>query len=446
MTMMVYLILGLAIGFALGWFIRGSKSKDSGENVMQLQNRNAVLESESQAKSKLIAELNQKSEKDKEEIILLNSKNARLESDIKNSETRILEYKEEFEKNEKLLREKFENLANKILDEKTQKFTETNRTNLDIILNPLKEKIADFEKKVEQTYTNETRERHSLKDEVKNLVELNTKLNEEAKNLTQALKGEKKTQGNWGELMLERILESSGLRKGIEYEDQYSTTGDENQRLYPDFVIRLPENKHLIIDSKVSLVAYERYVNAENIEEQKKAINEHIVSVRNHINGLTAKEYFKAKGLNSPDFVLLFMPIESSFAAAIEADSDLFNYAWDRKIVIVSPSTLLATLKTVASLWRLENQNKNAEKIAEEAGSLYDKVNGFVEDLKKLGAQLNTVQGTYNDSFNKLYQGRGNILSKVEKLQLLGAKTSKTIDPNLLDIAKENAAESESEN
>ncbi|MBX2986070.1 MAG: DNA recombination protein RmuC [Bacteroidia bacterium] len=447
MIIFFYLFVGLALGLIIGWLVKSKNSNSSSleydKQIAALQHEKIMLESNLKMGAEQIAELTQRTAKDTEQIIELNRRIAGLESDNRNWKERLEQHQQDAEKNEKILKERFENIANKILDEKSQKFIETNRTNLDVILNPLKEKITNFEQKVEQTYTNEAKERHSLKDEVKNLVELNTKLNTEAQNLTRALKGDRKKQGNWGELMLDNILESSGLREGMEYEKQYTTTNDESQRIYPDFVVKLPEHKHLIIDSKVSLVAYERFVNTEDAETQQSAINEHIISVKNHVRDLSDKNYFKAGGLNSPDFVLLFMPIESSFAAAIEADADLFNFAWEKKIVIVSPSTLLATLKTVASLWRLEKQNLNAAKIASEAGGLYDKFNGLVEELKKLGNQINTVQGTYKDAFSKLSTGNGNLVSKVHKIKLLGAKTSKQIDLNLVNEALENDKEEE---
>lgn len=441
MEMLVYLIIGLVLGALVGWLLRSKKQTANADEIVQLQSVKAGLEKLLQEKENQRLLLQTQVDKDKAEILTMTGRVAQLEESLKNAEQRLTEHQQVFEQNEKLLKERFENLANKILEEKTQKFTETNRTNLDIILNPLKEQIAKFEEKVEKTYTTEAKERHSLKDEVKSLVELNTKLNTEAQNLTRALKGDRKKQGNWGELMLENILESSGLREGKEYEKQYSTQDDEAHRIQPDFIVKLPENKHLIIDSKVSLVAYERFVNAEDVNSQQKSIDEHIISVKNHVRTLSDKNYFRADGLNSPDFVLLFMPIESSFAAAIEADADLFNYAWERKIVIVSPSTLLATLKTVASLWRLEKQNVNAARIATEAGSLYDKFNGFVEDLKKLGNQIETVQKTYNASYNKLSSGSGNLVSKVQKLKNLGAKASKALDQGLLNEALENDEE-----
>lgn len=441
------MFVGLALGLIIGWLVKSKNSNSSSleydKQIAALQHEKIMLESNLKMGAEQIAELTQRTAKDTEQIIELNRRIAGLESDNRNWKERLEQHQQDAKKNEKILKERFENIANKILEEKSQKFIETNRTNLDVILNPLKEKITNFEQKVEQTYTNEAKERHSLKDEVKNLVELNTKLNTEAQNLTRALKGDRKKQGNWGELMLDNILESSGLREGMEYEKQYTTTNDESQRIYPDFVVKLPEHKHLIIDSKVSLVAYERFVNTEDAETQQSAINEHIISVKNHVRDLSDKNYFKAGGLNSPDFVLLFMPIESSFAAAIEADADLFNFAWEKKIVIVSPSTLLATLKTVASLWRLEKQNLNAAKIASEAGGLYDKFNGLVEELKKLGNQINTVQGTYKDAFSKLSTGNGNLVSKVHKIKLLGAKTSKQIDLNLVNEALENDKEEE---
>jgi DNA recombination protein RmuC len=299
----------------------------------------------------------------------------------------------------------------------------------------MKEKISDFEKKVESTYQTESKERISLQEQVKQLMSLNTQLNDEAQKLSRALKSDSKKQGNWGEFILEKILEYSGLVKDREYVTQYSTTDENNTRLQPDVVISLPDNKHLVIDSKVSLTAYERLVNAEDDVTRELALREHLASIRSHIKNLSEKNYNNASGINSPDFVLLFMPIESSFGVAVEADNQLFKYAWEQKIVVVSPSTLLATLKTVHSLWRQEKQNINAVRIATDAGNLYDKFVGLVDDLVKLGNQLKTVQGTYDSSFNKLKSGSGNIIGRIEKIRKLGAKTSKKITPDLTDEA-----------
>ena len=332
----------------------------------------------------------------------------------------------------------FENLANKILEDKSKKFTEQNKTNLENILNPLKENITKFEKKVDDTYKAEASERNSLKGEIKALVTLNKQISEEANNLAKALKGDTKKQGNWGEIILEKVLERSGLQKGAEYEMQVSMTAADGKRVQPDALIYLPDKKHIIIDAKVSLVAYEAFVNALSDEDREMNLAAHVTSVKNHIKGLSEKNYQGLGQLNTPDFVLLFMPIESSFSLAVQADNELFNYAWERKIVIVSPSTLLATLRTISSIWKQERQTRNALEIAKQSGDLYDKFVGFVDDLLAIGKKMNDAKSSYDDAMKKLSSGKGNLIRRVETIKELGAKTTKDISQPLLERAKEN--------
>lgn len=345
--------------------------------------------------------------------------------------------KKEMEEIHQKFTSEFENLSSKILDEKSKKFTEQNRTNLDVILTPLKDKIKEFEQKVEQSYKIESAERNSLKGEIKNLIELNKQISDEANNLTRALKGDTKKQGNWGEVILERILERSGLTKGSEYEMQFSTNNDEGKRIQPDVVLHLPDNKHIIIDAKVSLVAYESLVNATTEEDRENFLKEHINSVRSHIKILGEKNYYSSQELNTPDFVLIFMPIEPSFGIAIQADAELFNYAWDRKIVLVSPSTLLATLKTVSAIWKQEKQTRNALEIARVGGALYDKFYNFLKDMTNIGEKIKSAQLSHDEAMNKLTKGNGNIIKKVEELKTLGAKSTKDIPQELLEKAEE---------
>ena len=272
-----------------------------------------------------------------------------------------------------------------------------------------------------------------MQAEIKKLYDLNSKISEDANNLTKALKGDVKKQGNWGEVVLERILENSGLEKDREYKTQVSITGESGTRYQPDVVIYLPENKHVIIDSKVSLVAYENLVNATESEDQERFMKEHIRSIKSHIKELSDKQYFKLDGLNSPEYVLMFLPIEASFSIAVREDTELFSYAWDNKIVIVSPSTLIATLLTISSIWRQENQTRNAMEIARKSGDLYDKFVGLMEDLVDLGKKLKTTQAAYENSMNKLVDGKGNLIRRTEELKTLGAKASKSLPTNLLD-------------
>ena len=354
-----------------------------------------------------------------------------------NLQNRLSEQKAELEELNKKFTKEFENLANRILEEKSQKFSDQNKTNLDIILNPFKEKLKEFENKVDQTYRAESAERVTLKAEIKNLVELNKQISEEANNLATALKGDNKQQGNWGELVLEKILERSGLVDGTEYKTQITSTNVDGDKIRPDVVIFLPDNKHVVVDSKVSLVAYNACVNAISEEERLKYLKLHIDSLRSHVKLLSDKNYQTAAGFESPDFVLLFVPIESSFSLAVQGDAELFNFAWDRKIVIVSPSTLLATLRTIASIWKQERQTRNALEIAEEGGKLYDKFVAFYEDLKKVGEKMDEGKKIYTESMKKLYDGSGNLIRRAEKMRELGAKTTKQLPQNIIDRASE---------
>jgi DNA recombination protein RmuC len=342
--------------------------------------------------------------------------------------------KAELDEIQKKFTMEFENIAGKILKKNSEEFTLANQKNIGDVLNPLKEKINLFEKKVEDTYQKGLKDQTDLRAELKKLYELNNRISEEAGNLTRALKGDVKKQGNWGEVVLERILERSGLNEGENgYQIQYSDNSAEGKRIQPDVVVNLPDNKHIIIDSKVSLIAYERAVNAVNDDDRAKYVKDHLISLKAHIKGLSEKHYQTASRLNSPDFVLLFIPVEASFSLAIREDQELFSYAWDQKVVIVSPSTLLATLRTIASIWQQENQTRNAMEIAKQGGALYDKFVNFIADMEKLGNNLRLSQNSYKDAMSKLSEGRGNLVRSTEKLKELGAKASKQISQNLLD-------------
>ena len=331
--------------------------------------------------------------------------------------------KAEIDKN---LANQFELLATKILKSQSFDFKTTSKEEIERVLSPLGERIKRFETLVKETWDKEQRESISLREAVKQLTTLNQSLSEETAGLTRALKADTKQQGNWGEMVLESILERSGLQKGINYETQFSTKGLNDETIRPDVIIRLPEKKHLIVDAKVSLSAFERYINAEEDKDQKKAIAEHIHSVRAHVKELYDKSYQRGKDVNSPDFILMFMPIEASFSAAVKADESLFQFAWERNIVIVSPSTLLATLMTIANIWRQENQKENAREIAKTGGQLFDKVAGILEDFDKMKKQLQTVDKTVGDMESK-FTGRGGLVSKVEKMREMGASTSKKL-------------------
>ena len=353
---------------------------------------------------------------------------------------RNVEKSKEIEEIQTKFTKEFENLANKILEEKSAKFTVQNKESIAQILNPLQDKIQHFEKRVEDSHK-ESIDRHAaLRQQIIGLKELNQQMSKEAVNLTKALKGDSKTQGNWGELILERVLEKSGLEKGREYEREkthvnYGTEELKNQK--PDYIINLPDDKKMIVDSKVSLTAYEKYVSSEDELEKQKHLKDHIASINRHVDQLSAKKYEAIFDIESPDFVLLFIPIEPAFALAINHDNNLYNKAFSKNIVIVTPSTLLATLRTVDSMWNNEKQQRNALEIARQAGALYDKFVGLTNDLIKVGNQLNTAKGTYEDTMKKLATGSGNLIKRVENIKKLGIKATKEINPKLHNKAIE---------
>ncbi|MFK7670790.1 DNA recombination protein RmuC [Pseudomonas lundensis] len=332
------------------------------------------------------------------------------------------------------LRAQFAELAGKIFDEREQRFAQTSNERLGQLLDPLKERIQSFEKRVEETYQQEARERFSLGKELERLQQLNLRLSDEATNLTRALKGQK-TQGNWGELILERVLEHAGLEKGREYHTQVSLKGPDGERFQPDVLIMLPGDKQVVVDSKVSLTAYQQFVAADDQVIGQAALKQHVLSLRNHVKGLAGKDYKRLEGLHSLDFVLLFVPIEAAFSAALQAEPNLFQEAFDRNIVIVSPTTLLATLRVIDSLWKQERQSQNAREIAERAGWLYDKFVLFIQDLDEVGNRLQQLDKAYAAARNKLTEGRGNLVSRSEQLKLLGARASKSLPPDLLERA-----------
>lgn len=364
---------------------------------------------------------------------------AKVESELKNTEEKLIDNKKEVEQLQEKFTKEFENLANKILEEKSTKFKEQNKESISEILNPLKEKIQTFEKKVEDTNKESIVRNSALKQQIEGLEKLNLKMSQEAINLTKALKGDSKTQGNWGELILERVLEKSGLEKGREYdlEKSFATEEEGKTRLRPDVIINLPDNRKMVVDSKVSLTSYEQYVNAETEEEKSSFIKSHIDSLKRHVDQLSAKKYEDLHQIESPDFVLLFIPIEPAFAVALEADHELYNKAFVKNIVIVTPSTLLATLRTIDSMWQNEKQQKNAIEIARQAGALYDKFEGLYMDLLKIGRKMDDTKKDYSAAMNKLHDGRGNLISSVEKIKKMGAKAKKSLPQTSIERAEE---------
>lgn len=396
-------------------------------------------------KEKLIyAERNQSLQNEKEELMRqiqqLRTENsvqsqqlARAEADFSNLQEKVESQQKEMETVQQKFTVEFENIAAKILKQNTLDFSATHQKNILELLNPLKEKILTFEKKVEDTYEKGLKDQTDLKAELKKLHDLNLKISDEAHNLTKALKGDVKKQGNWGEVILERILERSGLTEGREYKKQENFTDDHGQRFQPDVVVHLPDQKHIIIDSKVSLVAYERLVNSDNEKDRAQFAKEHLQSIRSHIKGLSDKHYQQSNSFNSPDFVLLFVPIESSFSIAVQEDQDLFAFAWESKVVIVSPSTLLATLRTIASIWQQENQTRNAQEIARQSGALYDKFVAFVGDMEAIGKSIDNTRRTYDSALNKLHLGTGNLVRRAENIRKLGARTTKKLSSDKLN-------------
>lgn len=426
----IWLLTGLAIGGVTAFvFLNAQKQKGS----IDYEGKLRASEENNNFINKQLLELKEQLSLERKETLTLNSKLASREADYKNLNERLQEQKQQVSELQQKFAIEFKNLANDIFEEKSKKFTDQNKTNISEILNPLKEKILEFEKKVEQNSKESLEQSTALKEQLKNLRDLNQQMTREAENLTRALKGDTKAQGNWGEFILESILEKSGLEKGREYLVQESFTNEDGRRFQPDIIINLPDNKNLIVDSKVSLIAYDRFISSGTEEEQAIQLKAHIQSVRTHIKQLSAKNYQDVYGVSGLDFVLMFIPIEPAFGLAVQNDGELFNDAYHQNIVIVSPSTLIATLRTIANIWKNEYQNRNALEIARQSGSLYDKFTAFTEDLVKVGKNLQQTQGSYKDAMNKLVDGKDNLIRKTERLKELGAKTSKAIDQKLID-------------
>ena len=429
-------ITGLAIGGLIGWLL----NKSAQSSVLQDVRTRLLVEQEKSLG--LIIQLDEEkriASVERSKVLELSTVFSRTDADYKNLQLKLAEQQKEMEGLQEKFTTQFENLANKIFEEKGKKFADQNKINLGEILNPLREKISDFEKKVELTNTESIKNHSALREQLTNLKELNQQITKEASNLTRALKGDSKAQGNWGEYILESILEKSGLVKGREYFIQESLTSEDGKRLQPDVVIKLPDSKNLIIDSKVSLVAYERFMSADDETERSVQLKQHIVSLRQHIKGLSEKNYQTLYSAGSLDFILLFVPIEPAFSASVRYDVEIFNDAFEKNIVIVSPSTLIATLRTISSIWKQEFQNRNTVEIARQATALYEKFRGFTEDLIEMGNQLKRTQSSYEGAMNKLSTGKGNLVGSVEKIRLLGLKPTKTIDQRLVERADDNS-------
>jgi len=437
----VYLLLGFVLGGIAIWLVQhyrfASKRLVPPSEVDDLKSAKTALETErhilQQENENLKSQLSSK----QEEIIGLNQELSREKAERRSVQEKLDDHSKELESIQQRFQKEFENLANKIFDDKSEKFKKQNVETLDQIIKPLNKDITEFKKKVEETYVSESKDRVALKEQIGVLAKLNQQMSEDATNLTKALKGDSKTQGTWGEFRLETVLESVGLERGKEYLYQESYKDEDGKRLQPDVVVNLPGNKHFVIDAKVSLTAYEKYCSAINEDEQKKALREHLESINSHILSLNAKDYQSLYQIASPDYVFMFIPVEPAFNLALQNSPNLFNSSFDKGIVLVTPSTLLVTLRTVEYIWRQEKHNRNAEEIAQRSGDLYDKFVGFAEQLQKIGNNIRKTQESYDDAMNKLKDGKGNLIRRAELIRSLGAKTKKTMPRELTDEVDE---------
>ncbi|WP_298138770.1 DNA recombination protein RmuC [Flavobacterium sp.] len=454
LSIILAFIIALSIGIFIGKILFSAKSQS--EKASLEEKSNGLLSQINQLKEQFQNERNQfekQIQSDKldfeKQLALSNSEKetirsekdalaiqlSKKETDFENLWERNKEQKQEVEQLQEKFTKEFENLANKILEEKTTKFTEQNKENLKNILSPLQDKIQLFEKKVEDTHKESIDYHAALRQQILGLREMNEQMSKETLNLTKALKGDSKMQGNWGELILERVLEKSGLEKDREYFVQQSFVKEDGNRVFPDVVINLPDGKKMIVDSKVTLTAYERYINEENDDLKAQYLKEHVISINRHVEQLGNKNYQDLYHMESPDFVLLFIPIESAFAIALNEDTTLYNKAFEKNIVIVTPSTLLATLRTIDSMWTNQKQQENALEIARQAGALYDKFEGFVQDLIKIGKKMDEAKVEYQGAMNKLVDGKGNLITSVEKLKKMGAKAKKALPESIINRA-----------
>ena len=425
----IFLLLGIYIGKKINYISDQSEKILLNEKIKEINNK--LIISEKALENELFVKENIL--KEREQLLL---ELTRKDADFENLVHKNQEQKQEIIEIQNNLRKEFEIIASQILEQKTEKFTEQNKHNIKNILDPLQEKIAIFEKRVEDSQKENVGIYVSLKEQLQYLQNQNIRISQEAENLTKALKGDTKIQGNWGELVLERVLEKSGLEKDREYFIQESLYSEEGKRYIPDVVIHLPDNKKMIIDSKVSLIAYERYINDDNEEDKNNYLKDHINSIKKHIQQLSSKNYHNLYADNTLDFILLFIPIETAFSVALNQDSSLYNKAFEENIVIVTPSTLLATLKTIDSMWNNQKQQKNAYEIAKTAGNLYDKFEGFLQDLLRIGKKMDEAKNEYGHAMNKLVEGRGNIVSHIEKLKKMGAKANKTLPEEIVNKAQ----------
>jgi DNA recombination protein RmuC len=429
-----YMMAGVVAGFILGFILIKLYSKNQFLNrEKELESQKHVLESKNSSLETEILQLKANLQKETDKREEATKLNVKYQSDFEHISEKLDNERKQLEELQKKFATEFENIANKILKQNTLEFSQTSVKNMGELINPLKERIKDFEKKVEDTYNQGLKDQTDLKVELRKLHELSLALDKDAKDLTKALKSDSKKQGNWGEVILERVLERSGLIKGEEYYMQFTGKSEDGSILRPDVVIRLPEEKHLVIDSKVSLTAYTEFASADTEVQRDILLKKHLDSIRKHIKELSDKNYASLLGINSPDFVLMFLPIEPAFGLAVQNDHELFNYAWQQKVIIVSPTTLLATLRTVASIWKYEKQTQNAIEIAKRGGLLYDKFVNFVKDLEDVGKSIAGAEKAYNEAHKKLVSGRGDLINQAEQLKTMGVVTKKSLPAEYLE-------------
>ncbi|MEW9205502.1 DNA recombination protein RmuC [Citrobacter werkmanii] len=441
-TIMMSAVLALAAGLLVGWL--ATKARADQIRADLIEERRELDIALSAARQQLSQEAHWRDECEllNNELRSLHSINTSLEADLREVTTRLEATQQHAEdkirqmiNSEQRLSEQFENLANRIFEHSNRRVDEQNRQSLNSLLAPLREQLDGFRRQVQDSFGKEAQERHTLAHEIRNLQQLNAQMAQEAVNLTRALKGDNKTQGNWGEVVLTRVLEASGLREGYEYETQVSIENDARSRMQPDVIVRLPQGKDVVIDAKMTLVAYERYFNAEDEYTRETALQEHIASVRNHIRLLGRKDYQQLPGLRSLDYVLMFIPVEPAFLLALDRQPELITEALKNNIMLVSPTTLLVALRTIANLWRYEHQSRNAQQIADRASKLYDKMRLFVDDMSAIGRSLDKAQDNYRQAMKKLSSGRGNVLSQAEAFRSLGVEIKREINPELAEQA-----------
>ncbi|GHD97421.1 DNA recombination protein RmuC [Pseudocitrobacter faecalis] len=440
-AILIYFLVALA-GVALGWL--AASYRVAQQRAEQLAEERDIYGELSAAKQQLAQNAHWREECEllNNELRSLREINTSLEADLREVTTRLEATQHHAEdkirqmiNSEQRLSEQFENLANRIFEHSNRRVDEQNRQSLNSLLTPLREQLDGFRRQVQDSFGQEAKERHTLAHEIRNLQQLNEQMTREAVNLTRALKGDNKTQGNWGEVVLTRVLEASGLREGYEYETQVSIETDTRARMQPDVIVRLPQGKDVVVDAKMTLVAYERYFNAEDDYTRELALQEHIAAVRNHIRLLGRKDYQQLPGLRSLDYVLMFIPVEPAFLLALDRQPELINEALKNNIMLVSPTTLLVALRTIANLWRYEHQSRNAQQIAERASRLYDKMRLFIDDMTAIGQSLDKAQDNYRQAMKKLSSGRGNLLAQTEAFRHLGVEVKREINPDLVEQA-----------